>query len=246
MRILAVIPARAGSKGLPHKSLRPFAGLPLIAHSVLFARRSRAIDRVLVSTDSPRIAAVGRRFGAEAPFRRPADLARDTTPLWPVLRHALDFAEAQEKARYDLVVLLDPTSPTRAPSDLARALRLLARDRAADGVVAVSEPDFHPIWHSVVDRGGRLRDLFPSAAAVARRQGLKKIYRINGLLYVWRAAFVRGTRGPWRARGRHRLLVVPERRAVSIDTLDQFERAQSLVESGLVRLPWLKAGKRVA
>ena len=121
-RVLAVIPARGGSKGLPGKNTRPFAGLPLIAHSILCAKQSRAVRRTIVSTDSPRIAAAARRFGAETPFLRPKSLARDETPLWPVLRHALAAAEAEEGRRYDYLVLLDPTSPTRFPSDIRAAL----------------------------------------------------------------------------------------------------------------------------
>lgn len=91
--VLAVIPARGGSKGLPGKNIRPFAGLPLIAHSILLAKMCPEIDRCVVSTDSEEIAQVARRFEAEVPFLRPGELARDGTPMWPVLRHALEAVE---------------------------------------------------------------------------------------------------------------------------------------------------------
>src|SRR2546428_122399 len=91
--LLAVIPARGGSKGLSGKNIRPFAGLPLIAHSILFAKMCREITRLIVSTDDETIAAVAREYGADVPFMRPANLAQDDTPLWPVLRHALSAAE---------------------------------------------------------------------------------------------------------------------------------------------------------
>jgi len=100
-KILAVIPARGGSKGLPGKNIRPLAGLPLIAHSIKLAQFCPQVTRLIVSTDSEEIAAVARKFGAEIPFMRPFDLAQDDTPMWPVLRHALQMVESEENSKYD-------------------------------------------------------------------------------------------------------------------------------------------------
>lgn len=238
-RTLAVIPARGGSAGLPGKNIRPFAGLPLLAHSLLLARACPEIDRCVVSTDSEEIAAAARAHGGEAPFLRPPELARADTPVWPVLRHALEALERLEGRTYERLILLDPTSPTRLPEDVAAAHRRLAAAPEADGIVAVSRPEFNPVWHCVVDKGGWMADLFPEGAAVDRRQDAPPVYRINGLLYLWRAAFVRSAQS-WRT-GRNLLLETPELRAVSIDDLAQFETAELLVTSGLIRLPWLKA-----
>src|SRR3954451_10687616 len=104
---LAVVPARGGSKGLPGKNIRPLAGLPLLEHSVKLAQLCPEIDRTIVSTDSEEIAEIARAVGAEVPFLRPAKLARDETPMLPVLRHALGELDGA----WDLVLLLDPTSP---------------------------------------------------------------------------------------------------------------------------------------
>src|SRR3989304_4564407 len=99
-RLLAVIPARGGSKGLPGKNIRPLAGIPLIAHSILLARLCPEIDRLAVSTDSPEIAAVAKQYGADVPFMRPAELARDDSPSWPVVRHALEArGQIEDRAR---------------------------------------------------------------------------------------------------------------------------------------------------
>ena len=117
--LLAVIPARAGSKGLPGKNLRMLAGLPLVMHSVLCARKCSIIDRVVVSTDSISTADLVRSYGTEVPFLRPAELAEDTTPMWPVVQHALGEAERIDDCRYEAVLLLDPTSPGRLPSDIS-------------------------------------------------------------------------------------------------------------------------------
>src|SRR5436190_9337115 len=141
---LAVIPARGGSKGLPGKNVRPLAGLPLIEHSLRLARLCPELGRTIVSTDSDGIAEVARAAGGEVPFRRPDDLARDDTPMLPVLRHALEELDPAG-AEYEFVLLLDPTSPGRLPEEVSRAHDMLVERTDADGVVAVSEPGFNPI-----------------------------------------------------------------------------------------------------
>lgn len=240
-RLLAVIPARSGSKGLPRKNIRPFAGLPLIAHSILFARSCPAITRCIVSTDAPDIADVARQFGAEVPFLRPPELAQDDTPLWPVLRHALAAVEEHEARKYEMLLLLDPTSPARHPSNLTEALHRLEEVPSADGIIGVSRPEFNPIWHCVVERDGWLVDLIEDGAAFDRRQDAPVVYRINGSFYLWRTRFVRSQEQSWRRTGKHLFYEVPEFQAMSIDTVQEFERADLLVKNGLITFPWLQA-----
>jgi CMP-N,N'-diacetyllegionaminic acid synthase len=237
-RVLAVIPARGGSRGLPGKNVRLLAGLPLIVHSIRLARLCPEITRCIVSTDSRKIARVARRHGADVPFLRPSSLARGTTPMWPVLRHALAAVEAEEKVPYDFLLLLDPTSPTRLPSDVGRALRRLRGDARAKGIVSVSVPEFNPVWHCVVENKGALKDFSSAGSRYTRRQQAPRIFRINGLLYIWRASFVRESSG-WRGHGRHLIHETPDFRAVSIDTLAQFRRTDALLKTGLLTLPWL-------
>jgi len=237
-KVLAVIPARGGSTGLPGKNIRLLMGLPLIAHSIRLAKLCPEVTRCIVSTDSEEIAGVARAHGGDVPFLRPAELARADTPMWPVLQHALTEVEKLEGEPYDFLLLLDPTSPTRLPEDVSEAVRLLAAGDA-DGVVAVSQPEFNPLWHTVVEKHGRMADWLPEAAAVHRRQDAPTIYRINGLLYLWHAEFVRRARD-WRGEGRHRMLVVPDARAASIDDRPQFERLEALARAGLLEMPWLK------
>lgn len=238
-QLLAVIPARGGSKGIAGKNIRPFAGLPLIAHTIMFARLCPEIDRCIVSTDSPEIADVAKEFGADVPFMRPAELAQDDTPMWPVLRHALAQVEQHAEGRYDLLLLLDPTSPTREPSDIAGAMQSLQRSPTAEGIVGVSQPDFNPIWHCVVERDGWMADLIEGGGDFDRRQQVPPVYRINGSLYIWRTEFVRTQEHSWRQSDKHLIYETPEARAMSIDTLQEFQRAEMLVQSGLVSFPWL-------
>src|SRR4051794_37978762 len=129
---LAVIPARGGSRGLPGKNIRSLAGLPLLVHSLRCAALAPEIARTVVSTDSAKIAEVARAHGGDVPFLRPAALATDEAPMMPVLAHAVAAVEAEEGRAYGSVLLLDPTSPTRLPEDVTRAVALLEADPAAD------------------------------------------------------------------------------------------------------------------
>ncbi len=239
-RLLAVIPARGGSTGLPGKNIRPFLGLPLIAHTIEFAKLCPEITRCIVTTDAPAIAEVARRCGADVPFLRPGHLAEKHTPMWPVLRHALAQVEAQEGVPYDLLLLLDPTSPTRERSDVTESVRRLCARPDADGIITVSQPESNPIWHCVVERDGWMADLFEGGGRFAFQQDVPTVYHINGVLYLWRASLVRRVEEVWRQEGRHLLYEIPESRAISIDTLEQFERAEMLVRNGQIRLSWLK------
>ena len=241
--MLAVIPARGGSKGLAGKNIRPLAGLPLIAHSIRLAEMCPEISATVVSTDSSEISDVAHQLGCDVPFLRPSALAEDDTPLWPVLRHALTAVEERDRRRFEFLILLDPTSPTRLPEDVADAYKRLIAVDEADGIIGVSEPEFNPIWHSVVERDGWMADLIPEGALFDRRQDVPTVYRINGSLYIWRCCFLRNEEISWRRNGRHLIFEIPELRAVSIDTDDEFQRTEALVRSGLIRMPWLDIGK---
>jgi CMP-N-acetylneuraminic acid synthetase len=234
---LAIVPARGGSKGLPGKNVRPLAGLPLIAHSLALAALCPEIARTVVSTDSDEIAAVAEAAGAEVPFRRPGELARDDTPMLPVLRHALEQLDP-DADRYEYVLLLDPTSPARLPEDVAQAHALLGSGADVDGVVSVSEPSFNPVWHAVVERDGLVEQLFPEGRGYGRRQDVPRVLRINAALYLWRADFLRNEDETW-MNGRHLALEIPEARAFHIDSDFDFRLCELAIESGLVRLPWL-------
>lgn len=240
-RLLAVIPARAGSKGLPGKNIRQFVGLPLIAHSVLFAKLCPEVDRVVVSTDSPEIAKVAETYGADVPFQRPSKLAQDDSPLWPALRHALQMVERSEGKPYEFLVLLDPTSPARLPEDLAGAFQRLKDTPRADGIIGVSRPDFNPIWHCVIERDGWMADLIEDGSRYNRRQDVPSVYRIHGSLYMWRSEFVRREETEWRKHGHYLLYETPDIRSMSIDDARQFEQGEVLVQSGLIRFPWLSS-----
>jgi N-acylneuraminate cytidylyltransferase len=241
-RVLAVVPARGGSKGLPGKNVRPLAGLPLIAHSLRAADAMRTVTRCIVSTDDPEIARVARQHGGDVPWLRPAELATDATPMAPVLRHALAAAEQEEGRTYDALVLLDPTSPARLPAEVDAAVEQLWRATGLDGVVSVSEPSFNPVWVGVRPSAADpevLERYFPEGVGVTRRQDTDRYLRINGAFYVWTSAFVRRLESSWFDEGRHGMVEIPERRAFAIDYLEEFEDLEAAIERGRVVLPWL-------
>ena len=237
--VLAVIPARGGSKGFPGKNVAELAGLPLIAHSIRFAAICPEISECIVSTDSEEIAAVARAHGGVVPFLRPSELAEDDTPTWPVLRHALTTMEALRKKQFGSVLLLQPTDPARLPEDVTRAIEILHSDQRAMGVVSVSEPAFNPRWLCVEERDGYLARAF-SDKSFTRRQDVLPVYRINGLLYLWRREHVlRAQSDPWTAL--HKMMIVPEERSIDIDTPHELAVAEALVRAGILRLPWLSS-----
>jgi N-acylneuraminate cytidylyltransferase len=242
MRVLAVVPARGGSKGLPGKNLRPLAGLPLIGHSLRAAELVPSVTRCIVSTDSAEIAELARRLGGDVPFRRPPELAEDTTPMAPVLRHALAAVEAQEGRTYDAVLLLDPTSPARDPAEIEDAIVRLGAHPEWDGVISVSAPTFHPVWVGVREttaEPGRLERYFAAGAGITRRQELDRFLRINGSFYAWRAEFVRRLETSWFDEGVHGMVEIPETRAFAIDYAEEFAVLEALVAQGVIDLPWL-------
>lgn len=176
-KVLAIIPARGGSKGVPRKNIRDVAGKPLIAWTIEEAQKSRYIDRIVVSTEDREIADVVRLLGGEVPFMRPSELAQDDTPgITPVIHMLTTLQPA-----YDLVVLLQPTSPLRTFEDIDGAIDLLVNQKAR-ACVSVAEPDKSPYWMYSVDGAGYLVPLLKSDYAC--RQDIPPVYALNGAVYV--------------------------------------------------------------
>lgn len=219
--------------------MRPLAGVPLIGHAIACGRALPTVARTIVTTDDEGIAETARSLGGDVPFLRPAELAQDDTPTAPVIRHALAEIERQEGEHYDGVLLLEPTSPARNPQRIAEAIALFDERQELDGVVAVSEPWFNPLWVGVEEaEDGTMRRFFPEAAGVARRQDNKRRYlRINGAFYLWRAEFVRRLESNWLDEGTFAPFEIPETEAFSIDEEPEFRVIEALVAAGLAQLP---------
>ena len=184
-RVLAIVPARGGSKGIPLKNLRPVLGVPLIARAGHVATKVPEIDRAVTSTDHDEIATVGEDAGLAAPFRRPLDLSGDRIGDWHVLNHALLEMERLDGVRYDIVVMLQPTSPMRRPEDVSKAIAMLASGDW-DAVWTVSETDSkgHPLKQLTVSQTGNLDYYDPDGANIIARQQMTPVYHRNGVAYA--------------------------------------------------------------
>jgi CMP-N,N'-diacetyllegionaminic acid synthase len=213
--ILALIPARGGSKGLPQKNILPCAGRPLIAHTIVAALGARPrVRRVVVSTDDIAIADVSRQAGAEVPFMRPQELAGDVTQSIDVVLHALSWFDKNESWQPEWLLLLQPTSPLRTTEDILKAVDAAACDSKADSVISVVNFEkFHPLYaRKIVD--GALQPFLP-CAPVSRRQELDPVYGNNGAIYLTRTRTI--IREVSLYGGRSIPYVMPPERSLDID-----------------------------
>ena len=226
--VLALVPARGGSKGIPDKNIRLLAGRTLLEYAARAAVDSGVVDRAILSTDSERVAAEGRRVGLEVPFLRPSELARDDTPMLPVIEHAVAWLEASGWTP-EIVLLLQPTSPGRRPDHIRQALTLL-RESGADSVVTVVELPRHlsPDYVMRIE-DGRLVPFLPEGAHVTRRQDARPAFVRDGTVYAfWR----RTLRDCHSIYGKHcRPLPIPARDSLTIDTSDDWEEAERRLAS---------------
>jgi len=208
IKILAVIPARGGSKGILGKNIRPFAGKPLIAHTIEVAKNSPSVDRVIVSTDSEEIATVAKQFGAEVPFLRPAEFASDTSKVADAVVHLLETLQATEEYTPTHVLLLQPTNPLRTVVDIEQAVALM-KERNADNVISLCPTETLLLTKDVDDR---ITILNTEHTATGNRQQLPQYYRLDGcMIYLIETDLLRKERNflagapvgyeiePWRA-----------------------------------------------
>lgn len=226
MRVLGIVPARGGSKGIPGKNVRPLGGKPLLAWTAEAALAARRLSRVVLTTDDERIAEVGRACGLEVPFLRPAELARDETPTLPVLQHAV--AELERAGdRFDAVCLLQPTSPFRRPEDVDGCIELL-ESAGLDAVISVLPvpPEHNPHWVYLRDGEGLLRLATGEEQPIPRRQELPPAFHRDGTVYVTRRDVLMAGNSIYGKRLGGYLIEAP---SVNLDTLDDWEQAERLV-----------------
>ena len=177
MNTVAIIPARGGSKGIPRKNIKELCGKPLITYIIETALRVRELDRVIVSTEDKEIAEVAKKCGAEVPFMRPEELARDETPTLPVLQHAVKYLEEKENYKPDIIVLLYATSPLLKHERVSEAIKLL-KARGFDSVLSVVEDRGH-YW---IKRGEDYERLYPKV--LKNRQFTEPLLKENGAIYL--------------------------------------------------------------
>ena len=232
MRTVAIIPARGGSKGVPRKNIRLLHGRPLLAYTAEAARAARRLSGVVLSTDDAEIADVGRACGLDVPFVRPAELARDDTPMLPVVQHAVAFLESRGE-RFDAVCLLQPTNPMRRAEDVDACVDLL-ESSGADSVFTVLPvpPEYNPHWVYFRGADASLRLSTGEATPISRRQALPDAYHREGGVYVTRRDVLMEGNSLYGARACGHL--VDPARSVNIDLPEDWLRAESLLAEAQV------------
>jgi len=228
MRRLALIPARGGSKGLPGKNLAIVGGLTLLSRAVRCAQDAALFDEIVVSTDDPAIAEEGIKAGAAAPFLRPTDLASDDSPVLAAIKHALDELESRGSQRFDLVALLEPTSPLRTP-EIVRAVVNAAEQPGADAALTVSPVParYHPLKQLVPGPSGHVQHYLSAGATVVNRQELSDTYIRNGMCYAVRR---RALDAGYGLLGSAAVFIVVAEPVVNIDDARDLELARKLVD----------------
>lgn len=232
MKVIAIIMARGGSKGLPGKNIRPMLGKPLIAHIIGEAKKSNYISRIILSTDDDEIAAAGKEFGAEVLFKRPTELASDTATELPVVQHALNWLKDNENYVPDIIVRLVPTSPLNTVEYIDKGIKIMIEHPDAEGVRSVVKAPSHPLkcWRI---EGENLIPYIPKEVYgfkepyIMPRQVLPKAYVNNGAVDVLRYDTIMN-KNSWLGEKIYGF-EMPAELSVNIDTLADFEKAEELL-----------------
>lgn len=228
-KVLAIIPARGGSKRLPRKNILSLQGKPLIAWSIDAGLQSQYIDRVMVSTDCNEIADIATQYGAEVPFMRPTDISGDSASTDSVILHLLSTLTGEDKV--DIVVILQPTSPLRSAIDIDMALeKLLAKQ--ADGVVSVCECEHSPFWSNTLPTDGNMGGFMKEEVKGKRSQELPTCYRLNGAVYAFTTESMINNQGVRYGEGVFSI-EMPTIRSVDIDHTLDFKLAEVILSESL-------------
>lgn len=224
MRILGIIPARGGSKGVPRKNIKLLGDKPLIAYTIEAALQSQ-LTKVIVSTDDEEIAEVSRQYGAEVPFMRPADLASDTASSISMIQHALKTMESIEGICFDGIMLLQPTTPFRLSKDIEDAISIW-KEKGSDSVISVVDVGgTHPARMKYLHDGYLIDPPFCEAREGQNRQELEPMFIRNGAIYLTKREVI--LKGSFKGKtcAAH---IMSDERSVNIDTLFDFEYAEWL------------------
>lgn len=224
--MLAIIPARGGSKGLPGKNTKLLNGVPLICHTIKAALSSKLITRLIVSTDSNEIASVAKKCGAEVPFLRPSNLASDNSMVMDTYLHLVDRLTEQSSKTIDEFVALLPTAPLRLSKDIDESIKIF-NDNKADSVISVVESPVPIQWYKRILKDGRLQNYLPHFDAVKNRQEEEKTYIPNGAVYVFRTNILRSKRKYYTDKTYP--YIMPIERSADIDNLLDFSWVENLL-----------------
>ena len=228
MRLLTIIPARGGSKGIPRKNIKPLAGKPLIYYTIDCARAISPDENICVSTDDDEIIQVVENYGLKVPFKRPQELATDTAGTYEVLLHALDFYK-QKGREYDVVLLLQNTSPFRTASHIREALDLYSPD--VDMVVSVKECAANPYYCVFEENQDGYLQICKGDGNIIRRQDAPKVFEYNGAIYVINAkSLIHQHMHQFKKRIKY---VMDEKSSLDLDTMNDWLIAEMIIKESI-------------
>ena len=225
--MIAIIPARGGSKGLPGKNIRLLAGLPLICHTVNAALNAKLITRVIVSTDNEKIASIAKECGADVPFMRPDELASDKSMVMDAYLYTIDTLAKEANIKIDSFIALLPTAPLRSPKDIDEAIEIFNTNEA-DSVISVTAPEVPGEWYKRINKNGILEDYFSNTNAIKNRQEFNKSYIPNGAIYIFNTEKLRISRQYYMDKTLPHIM--PRERSADIDEFLDFEWAEFLLQ----------------
>ena len=227
MKALGIIPARGGSQGVPRKNIRLLCGKPLLQYTAEAALAAKHLSRIILSTEDEEIAEIGRTCSLEVPFQRPAELARDDTPMLSVVQHAVKWVEDRGD-RYDFICLLQPTNPLRRAEDIDACLTMLAEGDMDSVVSVLPVPhDYNPHWVYLLDQEGLLRLSTGESTPYPRRQELPPAFHREGSVYVTRRDVLMKDNSLY---GKRTIgYVMDPNRHVNIDGPDDWKAAEQLL-----------------
>ena len=225
-KILCVIPARSGSKGIPGKNIKPLCGKPLIAYSIEQALQIDLIDRIIVSTDDKNIAEISTRFGAEVPFIRPKHLATDEAGTLDVLLHTIEWCKKNEKLSFDIILLLHANTPFRNIEDIKKCINILV-DQAADNVFSVSPARNNP-YYNMVEIKEEEQVALTKDGDFSSRQSAPPVYDMNSSIYTWWTDIL--VENPTLFLPKTKIHIMPRERSIDIDEPIDFRFAEVLMK----------------
>lgn len=225
--ILAIIPARGGSKRIPGKNIKLLAGKPLLAWTIETAKKCKLIDRLIVSTDSPEIAKVAQKYGAEIPFLRPKNLATDKATTRDVVKHAIIFLQKKEGFLPDLIVLLQPNSPFLQPEDIELAILQIEKTKS-NSCFSVKKISERPEW-MYTKQGEKAKPFLASKFNLKQSQALPEIFVVNGAVYVVKTEFLLKNNEIVDLKNTS-VIAMPKERSIDIDTPFDFTIAALLAK----------------
>ena len=224
--MIAIVPARGGSKGLPNKNILSLAGKPLILWTIEAAQNSKYIDRIILSTDDKAIADICRPTGIDIPFMRPIDLAKDNSLAIDNYIYTINRLNSEHGFDIEECVVLQPTSPLRKSEDIDGSIELFKK-KNADSVVSYTE-EHHPIeWHKYITNEGKFENIFENK--LLNRQDIKKSYYPNGAIFVFNYKLIKQNKY---YNENSYAYIMPRKRSIDIDTIDDFEYAEYLINRG--------------